>query len=367
MRARNTSARPGGFPAEEGGFSPAWWLRGANIQTIAGHLLRSRATCPYRRERIELPDGDFLDLDFALPAANETEARHDSTTGIPPARPFVLLLHGLEGSSSSGYMLQAARSLAARNVVAVALNFRSCSGELNRLPRSYHSGETGDLAFVLRKLEGRFPDAPYGIIGFSIGGNVLLKFLGERAADPPVRLEAAAAVSVPFDLSASARRLEAGLGRLYGLYFLRSLRAKAQAKARLFPEDIEVSAVRRSTTLREFDEAVTAPLHGFDGADDYYRRCSSAGFLRDVGVPTLLVQSADDPFLPEGSLPSRDVAQNQHLVPAFTSRGGHVGYVAGKPPLRHLFWAESEAVRFVVSALRKSRGLALGHTGDRGE
>ncbi len=324
-------------------FQPAWWLRRAHAQTVGGKLLRPDPAIELRRERLETPDGDFVDLDFT-----------------PPPRagaPVVLVLHGLEGSARRRYMLVTYRELLARGLHPVGLNFRSCSGEPNRRPRFYHSGETSDLRCVLDHLAGRFSAVPKGAVGFSLGGNVLLKYLGEEGAAAGERLSAAVAVSVPFDLSAGAASLERGvMARVYTGYFLRNLRRKVRAKAELLRGHCDVEATLAAGTLREFDDAATAPLHGFADAADYYRRASSGPYLERIRVPTLLLHSEDDPFLPPRAIPRDAVAGNPSLVAGFTRDGGHVGFLTwAKDPAsgrrRVGFWAEEEAARFLAAIL----------------
>ncbi|HEX7049286.1 MAG TPA: alpha/beta fold hydrolase [Longimicrobiales bacterium] len=315
-------------------FRPAWWLRSAHAQTIGSKFLRPDPHIPLSRERIETPDGDFLDLDFG------PTPRDDAPIG--------LVLHGLEGSARRRYALLTYHALLAAGIRPVGLNFRSCSGEPNRTARFYHSGETGDLGFILGHLAERFPGIPKGVIGFSLGGNVLLKLLGEAPERASEWVQAAVAISVPFDLAEGARRLERSpMGRLYTAYFLRSLRRKIRAKAALLEGRCDLASVLRARTLRAFDDAVTAPLHGFRDAADYYRQSSAVRFLQHIRVPTLLLHAEDDPFLPAHALPHDAVAQNPHLVAAFTPRGGHVGFITGRWPWAPRFWAESEAARFL--------------------
>jgi len=282
---------------------------------------------------METPDGDFLDFDW----------------GPDPERaaPVVAIFHGLEGSSRRRYVLSVARALLARGVRPVAMNFRGCSGEPNRMARFYHSGETGDLTFALELVRRRHPGRPVGAVGFSLGGNALLKLLGERPDGGRGLVQAAASISIPFDLARGSAQLESTLmGHLYARYFLRSLRAKVRAKASLLSEVIDVERALAAPTLREFDDAATAPLHGFRDAAHYYVECSSARFLGGIGVPTVILHSLDDPFLPADAVPVDEIRTNPHLVPAFTERGGHVGFLAGTP-WRPTLWAEEEAARFL--------------------
>lgn len=319
-------------------FTPARWLGHRHAQTIAGRLLRRAAPPSFERDRIELPDGDFVDLDF--PAG----------PGQPDA-PVVLLMHGLEGSARRGYAINTYSELAARGVRAVGLNFRSCSGEPNRRARAYHSGDTGDIAFVLDLLAERFPGARRGAIGFSLGGNALLRLLGEEGEAARDRVSAAVAVSVPYDLGAGADWLEASpVGRLYSRRFVKSLVAKTLARESLVRDHCDLDRVRAARTFREFDDAVTAPIHGFRDAADYYARCSSQHVVDAIRVPTLLLHAADDPFLPARCFPRDAARQNPYVEAVVTERGGHVGFIAGTP-WAPTFWAEREAARFLASVL----------------
>jgi uncharacterized protein len=324
-------------------FLPAWWLPGPHLQTVGARWSRPSSGVTLRRERLTLPDGDFVDLDWTA----------DPAPADGPPAPLVLVLHGLEGSARSGYALELYRQLRGRGVAAVGLNFRSCSGELNRGRRLYHSGETEDTRFVLRALRDRFPRRPLGAVGSSLGGNVLVKYLGEASTrasgDTPVT--AAAAVSVPYDLAAGARHMEHGMARLYVWRLLRSLQRKVRLRAADLGDLVDVPRALRATTFHAFDDAATAPLHGFQGADDYYARSSSAPWVPHVRVPTLLVHADDDPFLPADAVPRAAAAANPRIRAAFTRRGGHVGFVAG-PPWRRAFWAESQAASFLADHLR---------------
>ncbi len=334
-------------------FRPAWWLPGAHAQTLGARLFRSSRGVTHRRERLELPDGDFVDLDWVTAAGG---------LAAPPDGPLVLVLHGLEGSARSTYALEAYRALTANGVAAVGLNFRSCSGEPNRLPRLYHSGETGDLAFVVETLRERQPGGVIGAVGFSLGGNVLLKFLGERSDAAP--LAAAAAISVPFDLAAGAAHLERGFARVYGRYLVRKLQRKVSAKREILRPRVDLATVRAARSFRQFDDAITAPLHGFDGAEDYYRRSSSAGYLDRIRIPTRVIHARDDPFLPAATIPEATLAANPCLEVTLTDTGGHVGFVTGTI-WAPVFWAEREAAGFVAGRLLGGgRGAACGDGGE---
>ena len=321
---------------EQARFRPAWWLRNRHAQTLAGRFLRPRRTLPLERRRVDTPDGDFLDLDFAPEPA--------------PHGPLAVVLHGLEGSTRREYIGLMMRELFDRGLRGVGMNFRGCGGEPNRTARFYHSGETGDLAYVVALLRDRYPDRAIGAAGFSLGGNVLLKYLGERGFRAGI--QAGVAASVPFDLPGSARRLSRGLmRRTYGAYFLRSLKDKVRAKRHLLNGEADVARALAARTLRDFDDAVTAPLHGFLGADDYHARADVRRHLAHIRVPVLLLQSRDDPFLPRDAFPEAIAAANPHLSAAFTDRGGHLGFVEGAFPWRPRFWAEREAARFLAREL----------------
>lgn len=322
-------------------FRAAWWLPGPHAQTIAGRYVRTGVPVTYRRERVATPDGDFLDLDFA------------SVDGAPISRddaPAVLVVHGLEGSAQSAYVLESCRALAAHGIRTVAMNFRSCSGEPNRLPRFYHAGDSADLAFALGVVADHFSGAALGALGFSLGGNQLLKYLGEQGSGAAVR--AAAAVSVPYDLAGGSDQLEgSAMGRFYTSVFLRSLKEKYGSKRDVIDDACDADAVMRSRSFRDFDDAATARLHGFRDVDDYYTSSSSAQFLPAVRVPTLLVHAVDDPFVPAAAIPRDAVRHNPCLAAAFVERGGHVGFIAGAPWAPR-FWAEAEAARFLARHLR---------------
>jgi predicted alpha/beta-fold hydrolase len=320
-------------------FRAAPWARGPNVQTLFARVLRSSAVPHFVTERLETPDGDFLDVDWGPDP-------HESA-------PMVVIFHGLEGSSRRRYVLSMARELLARGLRPVAMNFRGCSGEPNRTARFYHSGETGDLTFTLDFVRRRHPGRRVGAVGFSLGANALLKLLGERSDGGRGLVDAAAAISIPFDLARGSRLLETTrMGHLYARYFLRSLRAKVRAKAVLLDGVIDVREALAAQTLRAFDDAATAPLHGFADAGHYYRECSSARFLGGIGVPTVILHSRDDPFLPPDAVPVDAIRSNPHLVPVFTETGGHVGFLTGTP-WRPRLWAEEEAARFLSGELAR--------------
>lgn len=259
----------------------------------------------------------------------------------------MVALHGLEGSSRAKYVLGLLATASACGWGGLAVNFRSCSGELNRLPRFYHSGETEDLDCIVASLVTRSPYRPLALVGFSLGGNVLLKWLGERGEKVPEQVRGAVAVSVPYDLGVAAHRVDHGFGRVYGRVFLRTLKAKALAKAARFPGLVDPQVVSRLSSFAEFDEHVTAPIHGFAGARDYWTRSSCLPWLERIRRPTLLISAEDDPFLPAACLPRAIVARSAWLEADFPERGGHVGFVEGAWPWYASYWADGRAVRFL--------------------
>lgn len=318
-------------------FRPAAWLPGAHLQTIVPALLRASPLAG-ERVRLELADGDFLDLDVFLP--------------IGEPRAFSVLVHGLEGSSRSPYIHGTAQELLARGFAAVALNQRGCSGEPNRLPRSYHSGVTEDLLAVLDWAIARFPGVPGSVVGFSLGGNQTLKALGERGDDLPEALRAAVAVSPPFDLEEVADCLDSRWGALYRYNFLRTLVPKALEKARRHPGyPSRRRILRGATSLRAYDDAVTAPVHGFDGASDYYRRSICTRHLGGIARRTLIITSRDDPIIPGHTIPERETRDHPHIEVLVTGKGGHVGFVTGSIR-RPRYFAEVEAARWLAVECR---------------
>ena len=324
-------------------YAPGWWCRSRHVQTIWPVLFR-RARATTRRERLETPDGDFVDLDWL---------------DGPPDRPLVLILHGLEGSSRSHYVAGLLNACAARALRGVVLNFRSCSGELNRRPRLYHSGETGDFELALHHVLERAGDVAVGVVGVSLGGNVLLKWLGERGSEVPSRLRAAAAISAPFDLAACARVLDRGFNRrVYTLNFLRTMRRKVRRMARHHPGFVDVSRASSARTFAEYDRVVTAPLFGFADEMDYWRRASCAPWLASIRRPTLLINARDDPFVPPDALEDIEAVSSPWLRAEFPDRGGHVGFIEG-PPWRATFWAERRAVEFLGAALEPAPSASM--------
>ena len=306
-------------------YTPAPWLPGPHLPTLWAALCRAVPAPPLAFERLELADGDFLDL--AWTADN--------------GGPSVLVLHGLEGSHRSPYIRAMLVALAAAGYRGVLMHFRGCSGFPNRLPRSYHSGDTADAATVVELITRRIGRPPFAIIGYSLGGNVLLKWLGETGAACP--LTTAIAVSVPFDLAACADRLAQGASRLYQWYLVRSMQARFTAKFGAHSNPLGIPDVTALDSFWRFDDAVTAPLHGFRDGHDYYARASCRRFLADIATNTLILHAEDDPFVPASAIPhAAELARSITLELA--AHGGHVGFVTGVVPGRARYWLEARII-----------------------
>ena len=319
-------------------FSPAWFVPGPHLQTLWRRLFRKQATVRWTMERWDTPDGDFVDV---------------ARVAAPAGAPRFLLLHGLEGGLHSHYALATLAEASRRGWGADMLLFRSCGAEPNRARRFYHSGETSDLAFAVDRIAREFPRVPLVLAGYSLGGNVLLKWLGEGGGDLPPRLAGAAAVSVPFDLERGSRRIDRGFSRVYQHAFLKTLRRKALAKLERYPDLADGERVRSIRTIYDYDDHVTAPVHGFRDAADYYTRSSALGWLSRIRVPTLLLSAVDDPFLPPAVLDEvRAVARsNLALHVEFSAHGGHVGFVGGRVPWKPFFYGEWRVCEFLAERL----------------
>jgi uncharacterized protein len=321
----------------ENHFKSAWWLPNSHLQTLWPAICRRSINLPLERERIELPDGDFIDLDW---------------TGGPASAPLVLILHGLEGSIESHYAKGMLQAIAMQGWRGVFMHFRGCSGEPNRLQRGYHSGETGDINFITKLLLEREPTMHLAVIGYSLGGNVLLKWLGETGARNP--LKAAIAISVPFELHKASNRIQQGFSKFYQWYFLKCLRERLSQKfqEKSWPS-VDTSAMYKANTMYEFDDKITAPIHGFSGVDEYYSTASSRQYLSAIRVPTLILHAKDDPFMSDDSIPEEHELSSQVEL-ELTETGGHVGFVTGKYPWQPEYWLEQRAPEFLRKYLQST-------------
>jgi len=315
-------------------FKPAWWLPGCHAQTIWPSIMRRSPDINLTWERLELPDGDFIDLVWTY-----------RKTG-----PIVILLHGLEGSINSHYAKTMLKALEENGLKAVLMHFRGCSGKHNRKDRSYHSGDTSDLRFLIQKLSEQFPGNKLTAVGFSLGGNVLLKYLGEQGKD--ALLDAAVAISVPFDLSNGANCLNKGYSKLYQRHLIQRLQNKINDKFKDRDAPFPIQKMMDWNTFNLFDHHVTAPLHGFKSGKDYYQKCSSRKFLKSITVPALLLHSKDDPFISKDAIPNGNELSNSVQL-ELSERGGHVGFVSGDLPWRATYWLEKRIPEFLNDQLSK--------------
>jgi predicted alpha/beta-fold hydrolase len=291
-----------------------------------------------RVERFDMPDGDSVSI---------------ARMGRPrPDVPHLLVLHGLEGSIRATYAHGLLGQARQRGWTGDLMLFRTCDGDMNAAPRMYHSGETSDLDVVARRLVAVRHGQPIVVVGVSLGGNVLLKWLGELGPAGPSLVRRAVAVSVPLDLAAGSRQLERGILRFYARHFLATLKPKALAKARQFPGRIRIADVLAARTFWEFDDAVTAPLHGFRNAADYYAQSSSIAFLERIAVPTLILIAKDDPFVPRSTLTqaAEIVRRVPSLILEVTEKGGHVGWVSGSV-MRPEYYMERRSVDFLENSV----------------
>ena len=306
-------------------FKPTPWLPGPHLPTIWASACRRTPAVDLERERVELPDGDFVDLDWT----------RDNGGAV------VLILHGLEGSHESAYARGMLAALEQAGYHAVLLNFRGCSGVPNRLDRNYHSGDTGDVAYIAKLIETRSNQPLFAVVGYSLGGNVLLKWLGELRSQ--ARLKTAVAVSVPFDLGACATRLDQGFSRFYQWRLVRSMKNKFKEKFRDRPAPLDLDDVDSHDTFWTYDDAVTAPLHGFKDVHDYYSSSSSRQFLGRIDLPTLILHAKNDPFVPASAIPTAQELGAKITV-YLCCGGGHVGFVSGWLPGRYIYWLEHRIV-----------------------
>ena len=322
-----------GHPFSES-FTPPWWLKNPHLQTLWASLCSPGTDAEYQRQHLELADGDFLELDWSPNPGNNG--------------PIVLILHGLEGSSHSNYVRRLVLNLYPQGFQCMVMHFRGCGGSTNRLQRTYHSGETGDLDLIIRWLRQAYPDRPIAVIGYSLGANVLLKWLGEQRDQAPI--QAAVAICPPLRLEVCARRLERGLSRVYQLLLLKSLINKVLRKYRHRTSPLDLNRVAEARTFYEFDDAVTAPLHGFASADEYYRQSSSRPYLKTIRKPCLIISSFDDPFMTPEVLPSTDELGPRSQL-EITRYGGHVGFVAARGLFAIRFWLEQRIILYLNSVL----------------
>ncbi|KMT66463.1 hydrolase [Catenovulum maritimum] len=324
----------------ESQFKPAWWLKNRHCQTIWQKIERRKLKCETIEQTIELDDGDFIQL-------NWTEKPNKDCN-----KPIVLVLHGLEGSINSTYAKGMMNAIKHKGWIGVLLHFRSCGGRPNRLMRAYHSGETTDLAFIANWLKKQYPETPLSCISFSLGANVLCKYLGESGELAP--FIASVGICPPLDLAASCVRIQKGFSKVYQKYLLDmmldNITRKLQRVDLSHKINISPKALKSIKNLWQFDDLITAPLHDFHDASDYYQQSSGKQFLKNIQKPTLLLHALDDPFLSNKSVPkSSDLS---HRVTYEMSKfGGHVGFISGKTPFKGEYWMETRSLSFIENHL----------------
>jgi len=319
-------------------FQPSFWVKNRHLQTLWGAIFKRMPRLPTpEKKRIELKDGDFVDLEiFDNSAGKET----------------VMLLHGLEGSSESHYIAGLTDSLLKQGMRVIIKHFRGCGGESNRLLKSYHSGVSGDLEETLLALNSKEFHIDY-LCGFSLGGNVLLKWLGEKQRNTEIK--AAVAVSVPLQLSECAKSIDKGFSKIYQAHLLDTLKKKTKSK---FPEVFELikidkDEVDKISNFWEFDELITARLNGFEGASDYYKKVSSRQFLGNISIPTLIIHAEDDPFMNPSVIPSENEL-SEHVIFELSKNGGHVGFVEGRSLQKPGYYLEERIPSFFQQISEKS-------------
>jgi len=311
---------------EDINYSPPFWLKNAHLNTFYPYLFRKNHTPDFSRQRYQTPDDDFFDTDWICEGSKKR---------------LCILLHGLEGSSSSQYIRGMAKILADRDYHVVALNFRSCSGEINKQVGMYHSGFTKDLHFFVQEIEKLYDEI--FICGFSLGGNVTMKYLGDHLYPLSDKIKAAAGISVPVDLRAGSIKIMEIQNRVYEKKFLGTLTSKVKLKNKLHPELIDISNLKKVKTLWDFDEYYTSSLHGFNDAEDYYRQCNSKQFLTEISKPVLIINALDDSFLPEDSYPYEAALKNDHVFLMTPKYGGHVGFTTFGTSY---YWSETTVLNF---------------------
>lgn len=313
---------------ENSRYHPKPMYRNSFIQTTVPALFRKISGVHYQRERITTPDDDFLDLDWSLTGSDK----------------LIIVSHGLEGSSGRPYVLGMVKAFNDQGWDALAWNFRSCSGEINRQLRFYHNGTTDDLDLVIRHAIGQNKYHKIVLAGFSMGGNLILNYLGQKASDVPSRVAMATVFSAPCDLTASAAELARPKNKIYMMRFLNYLRQKIRLKAQLFPQEIDLTGLNKIKTFKEFDDRYTAPIHGFKNAEDYWQRCSPLQYLKNITIPVMIINALDDPFLAGDCYPAKVAKASSLVLLELPTWGGHVGFIDNN---NGYYWSEQRALEFM--------------------
>lgn len=312
-------------------YVPPTYLPNGHLQTIYPALFRKVRSVQYQRERISTPDHDFLDLDWSCVNADQ----------------LAIVSHGMEGDSQRPYVKGMVLAFNKLGYDALAWNYRGCSGEMNKTTRFYHSGATDDLDLIIQNVIRKRKYISIVLVGFSLGGNITLKYLGEQGSNLPDPVHKAITFSVPLDLYGSSLQIEKSVNYVYKTRFLRSLKNKVKTKAALMPGMLDTNGVDTIRSIFAFDDHYTAPLHGFEGARDYYHKCSSIHFLADIRIPTLIVNALNDSFLAKTCYPDKNLLQNKYIFFETPLHGGHCGF---KPRALYpygSYWSEHRALEFV--------------------
>lgn len=307
-------------------YVPSWLFRSGHLNTIYPYMIRKAIDPGYQRTRLDTPDGDFIDIDTVFKGHKQ----------------LAVLCHGLEGSSESKYVQHTCKLLSDNDWDVLCMNYRGCSGEMNRKVQMYHSGFTADLHFLLEKFQDGYDDI--ALVGYSLGGNMVLKYIGDGILPLSSKIKAAVGISVPCDLHAGSIHISRWENKIYDIRFLKTLKEKIKLKHRMFPDQVDTSRLDEVKTLFAFDDVYTAPIHGFKDAADYYAQCHCKQFLENIEVPSLIITSLDDPFFPESSYPFAEAKNNENLYFMPTKYGGHVGFVnLGQQS----YWNEKQILKFI--------------------
>lgn len=321
-------------------FNPAWWMRNRHLQTILPRFYPAKCDFSPVEHEFELSDGDFVEITWT-----------EDPNKISTKRPIVLVLHGLEGSFDSFYAKRMMNKMHQQGWVGVLMHFRGCGKKPNRKAQTYHSGQTADVTEFVQHLKQQYPDHPLFAVGFSLGGNVLAKYLGEKQQSG---LEGAVVISAPLDLSICAKAIGSGFSKVYQKYLVDRLKNSTHDKIDFLqgaePIPLSKQVLDAIKTLPEFDQLLTAPVNGFDSAEDYYQRCSGNQFLKSIQTPTLIIHSKDDPFMTKAVIPSQDMMSTAVQF-ELSERGGHVGFLSGWNPFNPEFWLETRSSQFIQMRL----------------
>lgn len=319
-------------------FKPSWWLKNRHVQTIVPRLYSKPCDFKPRFQDFELPDGDFVELTWT-----------GDPKSVPSGQPIVLVLHGLEGSFDSFYAKRMMNVMHQNGWFSVLMHFRGCGQKPNRKAQSYHSGQTADVHEFITHLNNTFPASRIYAVGFSLGGNVLAKYLGEHVENP---LSGGVVISAPLQLNECADSISKGFSKVYQKYLIDKLVKSTHDKIDFLngaePIPIDKAKLDNLNTIYDFDDCITAPINGFDDAMDYYLSSSSKQFLKNITTPTLVIHAKDDPFMNEKVIPSNEELSDQVLF-ELSDRGGHVGFLSGNNPFKPEFWAETRSVEFIKS------------------